>query len=551
MNVLVVIGLYLLALAIRLAAAGELPFPTTEPSAYYLNVAQNLVAGNGLVADAVWSYATPPLEVPKPAFELWLPMSTFVSAAAMQVLGSSFWAAQVGSALLGAAVAPLAWAIGREAGRTHGLDVRRGGAVAIAGGLLAAVLSPLVLSSGVPDSYAPFTVFTLAGALLVPRVIGVRDGLAEHGGSPRVVAGFALGVAMGLAYLSRQEVVWQGLTVVLMMGWVLRWQPPGRRLRQAATHLWPVVVGGLVIVLPWLVRNWLELGSPLPGQAIENMFLVDNEDIFAFRDRPDAASYLDQGLATVLWNPVVAAWDNLVNVIVLQAFPVGVVGLVALVGMRRSPALRRPTALVAVLVGAALTFVTTMLLFPVATLWGTFMHASGPLVVALGVVAALGGDALLARISEVRRWRKPNVILAPIALLATAGLLTAFTVYLASDRSRQTEARYTTLAASLQAAAATAGRPVPGALISDHPMWLAWATERHAIALPDEQPQALSELGRVFGASWVVVVDQRGRYPEALLDRSARACLVADPMPLEAGTTDGWLFQLADACATP
>jgi hypothetical protein len=550
MNAVIVVGLYLLALAIRLFAAGELPFPTTEPSAYYVNVAQNLIAGNGLVADGVWSYATPPLAVPKPAFELWLPMSTFVSAAAMQVLGSSFWAAQAGSALLGATVAPLAWAIGREAGRTHGLDGRRGQAVAITSGLLAAALSPLVLGSVVPDSYTPFTVFMLASALLVPRVIGVSDGLPEHEGSRSMVAGLALGVAMGLAYLSRQEVVWQGLTVVLMMAWVLRWQPPGRRLRQAAMRLGPVVVGGLVIVLPWLLRNWLELGSPLPGQAVENMFLIDNEDIFAFRDRPDAGTYLDQGLMTILSNPVVAAWDSLLNVIVLQAFPVGLVGLIALVAMRRSRALRRPTALVALLVGAALTFTSTMLLFPVATLWGTFMHASGPLLVALGVVAALGGDALLARISEMRRWQKPNVILAPVALLATAGLLTAFTVYVSSEQSRQTQARYTALAASLQAAAETAGRSMPGTLISDHPMWLAWATERHAIALPDEPPEAVIELGGVFGATWVIVVDQRGRYPEALLERSSRACLVADPMPLEAGTADGWLFQLADECAT-
>ena len=132
------------------------------------------------------------------------------------------------------------------------------------------------------------------------------------------------------------------------------------------------------------------------------MFLVENEDIFAFRDRPDAATYLGQGLATVLWNPVAAAWDSLLNVIVLPAFPVGLAGLIALAGMWRSPCLRRPTALMAVLISALLIFVTTMLLFPVATLWGTFMHSSGPLLVGLGVMAALGGDALLARVSTVR-----------------------------------------------------------------------------------------------------------------------------------------------------
>jgi hypothetical protein len=550
MSALIPIGLFVLALAIRVVVAGEMPFPITEPSAYYVGVAQNLLAGNGLVTDGVWSYATPPLEVPKPAFELWLPMSTFVSAAAMAVLGSSFWAAQLGGALLGATVAPLAWAIGREATQAHGLDGRRGGAVAITSGLLAAVLSPLVLGSAVPDSYTPFTVFVLAGALLVPRVVGVRYGRTDDAMSPSVIAGLALGVALGLAYLSRQEVIWLGLTVVLMLAWAQRARAPGSRLRQSVARLWPVVVGGLLVVLPWLVRNWLDLGSPLPGQAIENMFLVDNEDIFAFRDRPDASTYLGQGLATILVNPITAAWDGLLNVIVLPAFPVGLVGLLALVGMRRSPALRGPTALVAVLVSAALTFGSTMLLFPVATRWGTFMHASGPLLVALGVVAALGGDALVARISETRRWQRPNIILAPVALLLMAGLFTAFSVSVSSRQSGEVEARYAALAVSLQAAATAAGQMVPETLISDHPMWLADALGRQTVALPDEAPDAIIELSRAFEAPWVVVVDERGRYPGALLDPEARGCLAADPVPLEAGTRDAWLFRLAHQCAS-
>jgi hypothetical protein len=388
-RLLIPIGLFLLALVIRLLAASQIDFPTSEPSAYYVGVAYNLLAGEGLVADGVWSYATPPLEVPKPAFELWLPMSTFVSAAAMSVLGSTFWAAQVGGAVLGAAVAPLAWAIGREAANAQGLDSRRGRAVAITSGLLAAVLSPLVLSSVVPDSHTPFTVFILLAALFVPRVIGTRNGHDDIM-PPSIFAGLGLGISMGLAYLSRQEVIWLGLTVLLMQGMVLRWRPTGTRVREAARRLWPVLVGGLLVVVPWLARNWIELGSPFPGQAVDNMFLVKNEDIFAFHDHPAAATYLGQGLSTVLLNPIEAALDNFVSVIAVPPFPVGLAGLIALVGLRRAPGLRSPTALMAVLLSSGLIFLTTVALFPVATLWGTFMHSSGPLLVALGVVAALG-----------------------------------------------------------------------------------------------------------------------------------------------------------------
>jgi len=548
MSVVIPVGLYLLALVIRLLVAGELPFPTTEPSAYYVDVAQNLVAGEGLVSHGVWSYATPPLEVPKPAFELWLPMSSFVSAAAMSVLGSSFWAAQVGSSVLGALVAPLAWGLAREAGRAQSLDARRGGAVAIASGLLAAVLSPLVLASVVPDSYVPFTVFLLIGALLIPRVLGVRDGHVLSDRRPSILAGLGLGIALGLTYLSRQEVIWLGLTVLLMLGWVSWSRPAGTRLRDVAARLWPVVVGGLIVVVPWLVRNYADLGSPFPGQAVENLFLVQNEDIFAFSERPGAGTYLDQGLATILWNPIAAAWDSLVNVIVLPAFPIGLAGLIALLGMRHSPALRSPTALVAVLISAALTFASTMLLFPVATLWGTFMHASGPLLVALIVLAALGGDALLARISALRGWEKSNVILAPIALLAVAGVLAFFQIRVFSDQSHETEARYTALGTALSAVSTQVGDEVPATLITDHPMWLADALDGTAIALPDEEPASIIALSQLFDAPWVVVVGERGRYPGALLDPGARACLSADPIALTDEPGPAWLFQLDQEC---
>ena len=549
MRLLIPLGLYLLALAIRIVAAGELPFPTTEPAAYYLGVAQNLVAGEGLVSHAVWSYATPPLEVPKPAFELWLPMSTFVSAAAMSVLGSSFWAAQIGGALLGAAVAPLAWAMGRETANTQGLDSRRGRAVAITSGLLAAVLSPLVLGSIVPDSYIPFTVFVLAAAVLIPRVVGARDG-HDDVAPPSVVASLALGVAMGLAYLSRQEVVWLGLTVMVMQAWVLHWRPTGTRLREAARRLWPVFAGGLLVVLPWLARNYLELGSPFPGQAVDNLFLVENEDIFAFREHPDAATYLAQGAATVLTNPLRAVVDNFTSVILLPAFPVGIAGLISLIGLWRSPALRRPTALTAVLMCSVLIFVSTMVLFPVATLWGTFMHSSGPLLVGLGVMAALGGDALMARISRLRAWDRPNVMIAPIALVSITFLFTVFQVRTFGLASNETEARFETLAASLAATAEAAGQELPATFITDRPMWLAGTTERYALALPDEDIESILELGDAFGTRWLVVADERGRYPDVLLDPANRACLVAEPTSLQAPGGDAWLFLLADECSS-
>ncbi len=294
-------------------------------------------------------------------------------------------------------MAPLAWAIGREAARCQGLDLRRGRAVAIASGLLAAVLSPLVLGSVVPDSYTPFTVFVLAAALLTPRVVGVRDGRADAA-EPSIPAGLGLGLAMGLAYLSRQEVVWLGLTVVLMLVWALRVRTGGSRLQGsratplAGRHRRPRRRRALAAAQLARARQ------PLPGAGGREHVPRGERGHLRLPRAARRSRLPGQGLATVLWNP---SWPRLgqprSTCWSCRPSRSGLAGLVALVGMRRSPALRRPTALVAVLICSALTFVSTVLLFPVATLWGTFMHSSGPLLVGLGVVAALGGDALLAR----------------------------------------------------------------------------------------------------------------------------------------------------------
>jgi hypothetical protein len=485
-------------------------------------------------------------------------MSSFVSAAVMAVLGPSWWAAQVGGAILGAAIAPLAWAVSRAAARVGGLDARRVAAAALAAGILAACLGPLVLGAAVPDSYTPFTVFTVAAALLVPRALGVAGGSAEAidrrlspgtEATPSLAAGFGLGLALGLAYLSRQEAVWMGLTVLLMLAWARRRRPASTRLRASLLALWPIVVGGLLVVTPWLLRNLDAFGSAFPGQAVENMFLVRNEDIFAFLDRPNAARYLDQGLATVATNPLAAAWSSVFEVLLLAAFPVGLAGLLSVIGLRRSPALREP-GLTSLLVSGAITFGTTVLLFPVATRWGTFLHASGPLLVALIVTAVLGTDALMARISTLRGWQRPNVILGPIALLVVAALLGALQLGLlsrqAGERQRQVEA----VVATLSEVAAELGVDIPSAVITDHPMWLADALGRDALALPDEEVASIMRLSHTFAAPWVVIVDGRGRHPAALLDEDARECLLDDPQPLAVPGAEAWLFRLADACPT-
>ena len=205
--------LYLVALAVRLAVTAWVPFPPTEGSLYYLDVARNLVSGDGLVTNVQWSYATPPIGVPRPAFDLWLPLASFVDALPMLVLGHDPPGRPAGHGRC--------WerpsrpsrgpSHAKPAGSTAWVRAGRR-PPRIGAGILAALLGPWLVATAGPDSTVPFAV------LGTPRRAAHRPAAAAHG--RRVArlgrAGLALGLALGLTYLARQEVVWIGLTLVLL-----------------------------------------------------------------------------------------------------------------------------------------------------------------------------------------------------------------------------------------------------------------------------------------------------------------------------------------------
>jgi 4-amino-4-deoxy-L-arabinose transferase-like glycosyltransferase len=400
------VAMYAVGLVGQLMGATVVNNPLSEGSSYYVAVARNLVEGHGLTVDAIWnySYATPPVTFPRPAFELWQPMASFVMALPMALFGTAFDVGQIGFALLGAFLAPLAWLVARDAASRLELPERRAQAVTHGAGVLTAISAPLLLAGAAPDSTLPFAVAGVSACLVVPRAVGGDR-----------VALVAVGVALGLAYLTRMEAVWLGVAFLIAV-----YLATHSVRRAAMLGLASGAVAALVAA-PWWLRNLSVFGTPLPGQLADNAFLTRNEQIFAYLDRPTLEGFLSQGPARIAGNVGNAFWHDLVDVLLVSAGPIAAVGLLTvLIGLRRRGV--RPTGALAVLLGAgAITFVATSVLFPVATVWGTFEHAAGPLQVGLIVAALIGADAFVARIRTWRDWPRANAWLAP-AGLALIGL---------------------------------------------------------------------------------------------------------------------------------
>jgi hypothetical protein len=417
--------------------------------------------------------------------------------------------------------------------------------VAIGSGLVAAILGPFVIASAVPDSTMPFLLFGTAAGIASARAVEGRT----------VRAGLAVGVLLGLAWLSRQEAVYLGLAYLVMALPPMLERGSRERRRAWVSLLAAPVVGGLAVVVPWLVRNLGAFGTLFPGQALENVYLSRNEQIYAYLERPTLSSFLAQGPGTIAANQLEALWHDAFNVIALPAMPVGIIGVVAALALRRTPALAQASPLRALLIGGLITYLATSLLFPIATRWGTFLHASGPLLVGLIVVAMLGLDALVAAIGRRRGWARSNAWLAALLALAVAVPFTVLQVTVVGRQAGETQQRVAMVAARVavlpeaQAGSAAGGPPSRNAvLLSDHPVWLAEALRRPVVALPDEAPPSVARLASDFGVQLAVVLDDRGRYPEAWLDPSARACLAAPPEALTGPHGGGWLFRLAHAC---
>lgn len=525
--VLTALLIFAVALVARILVAVVIVFPKPEDAAYYYGVARNLVEGRGLVSDALWTFATPNLVLPHAAFEVWLPLPSFLAAIPMAIFGTSFQAAQISSVLVGAIVPVLAWVLAADVAAERGLAAGRARTVAIGVGLTTAVYLPLLLNSALPDSTMPFTAFVLAACLLMTRI--ARDPRGGRLSDPRLIA---LGILLGLSALTRNETAWLAL-IWAGIAWFGTTAPRAVRLRLIGI----VAIVAAAVFAPWAYRNLSVLGSPLPAGAASNAVYLSGFDIFAWHDKPTLARYLAIGPARLLELHWVGITHNFLNVLLFLGLPISLVGMVGLPWVLRSKALR-PLFLISVI-----TFLFTSLVFPAATQWGTFLHGAGPVHVLLVVSGLFGLDGLIAWVGTRRAWTRPVAWLGPAlgifgSVLFSVVLLSSFAAGSAGTARLYSE---------LHDRMAGAGYPLDasaGPVISNFPIWLAETQRIPTLALPDEPPADVLDMARSFkGAHLLLVVDPQGTHWPADLAAGGADARCFRPIDLGAwsgvpGTTD-------------
>jgi hypothetical protein len=292
--------LYVVALVARFLTGSIHPDPAYPDATYYVAVARSLAAGHGFTVDFIWNFvdvggrlpAVPVLPIPSNAH--WMPLASLVQVPFLVLFGTSAWAGMLPFIFVGATVAPLTWAIARDAGLSP--------SQAIAAGLMGVVPGAINPFLGQPDNFALFMPLGALALWLCAR--GLR-------GDARA---FALGgLVVGVATLARNDGVLLGIPFALGWArqlWIAR-RPEHRPPTGDAGGSRPLPFGAalgcaalfLLVMAPWYARQLAVFGALSPSAASGRILWIRNYgELFSVTGDPSLASFLAQG-----WGPLVTS----------------------------------------------------------------------------------------------------------------------------------------------------------------------------------------------------------------------------------------------------
>lgn len=281
-------GLILTAgVLVRLILALFAQHPGISDPNHYYNLAQSLLEGRGFVIDYIWQYHHPPADVTHP-IDYWMPLPAVWPALGMALLGDTLLAALVPSVLIGTALAVLAYAIAAAANLSVPVRLMAMASVVF--------LPEYVLGSVRTDTVISYVLF--AGLALLCFYVGLRR-------RPSLL--LLAGIFGGLAQLSRQDGLM--LAPAMLLGVLVFWRFGERPLPWRWLLVLPLA--WLAVLAPWLLRNYMVLGTLMPPGPSRTMFMTSFIDQFTYGRDLNLEHYLAWGWPNILGN---IAFQTLANV---------------------------------------------------------------------------------------------------------------------------------------------------------------------------------------------------------------------------------------------
>jgi hypothetical protein len=498
--VLLVIGLVFNGLAACFVAR-----PGYMDAHYYFGGALQLARGQGFNEPYVWNYLDSPTGLPRPSHLYWMPLTSLVAAPFLFFAERLSDTALPNDALFRVAQMPFVGLASLLPLLAYGIAflTTRRRFHAFAAALLTLFSGFYAVFWTNTDSFALYGL-TGGGALLAAAlaVHGPSSGPLHAGVGWRWA--FVAGLCAGLAHLTRADAPLMLLVVLFWLGRNPRGGAGVPFSRQSSTLLL-VVLGYLLVMLPWFTRNLFVSGSPLAPGGSRALWLTEYNDLFTYpAETLTPTRYLAAGWGTILASKGSALLTNLGTLVGAQgavvAFPFILIGLWKL---RRHP-LYTPAIIYALVLFAVMTLVFT---FPGAR--GGLFHSGAALLPFFFPAAVVGLEAAVeAAARRLPHWQpdRSKPVFTGLLVVFAAGLsLVIFQMRVVGEDWRrpkfaQADAVYAEIGAWLQQAGVSAS-----VVAVNNPPAFYYFTGYPSIVVPNGGPDALLQAASAFGARWVVL----------------------------------------------
>jgi hypothetical protein len=488
--------LYVLAFVVRGMLMVLYPDPAYPDSAYYVDVARALAAGQGLNVDFVWIFAEvggalpadPTLPIASNAH--WLPLASFAQAPFVLVLGPTAIASALPMVLIGSLAAPLTWAIARDVGASR--------LVQLGAGAMAAIPAAGTVFMAQPENFAIFQPLVAATLWLAAR--GLRGDVRSY-----VLAG----LLVGLASIARNDAFLLGgaIGLVFVIDRARAWRA-GRRPNLPFRAAVGCLALYLLVVGPWWARQFAEFGSISPtASSGDALWLTSYRQWNSITADTSFAAFMAEGWGAIVTSRLLGFVAAAANFAVIIA-SVALLPLILIGGWRR----RRSDDFLPWFVYAGILFLGATLIFPLHVPGGAFIHSAvglGPHAYILALEAVAASVAWVA----ARRTGWDAAIATPIFTWAVVGfvfasaLLYVPVVHASWDADRIPRRE---LAAQIDAFGVANDDRIMSIDAGGFKYW----TGRPGVVSPDDPIETIRAVADGYDIRWLVL--ERGSVVEAL-----------------------------------
>lgn len=456
---------------------------------YHFNAAQRLATGQGLTDPYVWTYIGATDDLPMPSHLYWMPLTSILASFGLRLFNApeSYAASQVLFAPLLALAAVVGFYLGRKLGGTP-----RHAWIA---GLIALFSGVYVRFWGTVDTFAPYAAVGSLCLLFMGHMLQVT--------TPRraFVYAFIGGVFGGLAHMTRADGVLLVIVGVVVALWTLR-----RNLPRAVGLSAVLVLGYLLTMTPWFIRNVNAIGTPLPLGGTQAAWFTEYNELFNYPPDANPSRLFADGVNTFLSSRWEAFVNNLGTFVAVEGLVVMTIPmLVGVWVLRNDPRVR-----VFWVYALGLHFAFT-LVFPLPGYRGGLLHSAAALVPFWAALGVVGLDRVIAVVGRWRRWRIPmaqRVFSAGLLLLAV--LLGGYFAYVGRTPAHtDVPAIYAALIDRL---------PAESRVLYDDPPELYYFAGMGGATLPNETPDALLAIAREYEIDYLLLKNDPAAIPPGLAD---------------------------------